>query len=85
MREWELRVGRECLTLDFAKYWFSLLGYMDVAYGINYILFYQLHIVKVRSVLRPLGWYIKGLPWNSILSGLPILTALFCRIEILWR
>ena len=39
---------------------------MDAAYGINYTLFYQLRIGKVCSVLRPLGWYIKGLPWNSI-------------------
>ena len=58
---------------------------MDVAYGINYTLFYQLHISKVSSVLRPLGWYMKSLQWNSIFSGQPILTALFWRIEILWR
>ena len=58
---------------------------MDVAYGINNTLFYQLPIGKVCSVLRPFGWYIKGLPWNSILSGQPIPTALFWKIEILWR
>ena len=28
---------------------------MDVAYGLNYTLFYQLVIGKVCSVLRPLG------------------------------
>ena len=49
---------------------------IDVAYGINCKLFYQLHIDKVCSVLRPLGLYKKGLPWNSVLSW---------RIEILWR
>ena len=45
---------------------------MDVAYGINYTLFYQLHIGKVCSVSRPLGWlgwYMKGLAWNSILGN----------------
>ena len=42
---------------------------MDVAYGINYILFYKLHIGKVCSVSRPLGLYMKDLRWNSILSG----------------
>ena len=42
---------------------------MDVAYGINHTLFYQPHIGKVSSVSRPLGWYMKGLRWNSILSG----------------
>ena len=34
---------------------------MDVAYGINYTLFYQLHVGKVCSVLKPLGWCMKGL------------------------
>ena len=52
MREVELRVGRECVAFDVVKYW---LRYMYVAYGINYVLFYQLHIGKVRSILRPLG------------------------------
>ena len=49
---------------------------IEVAYGINRKLFYQLHIDQVCSVLRPLGWYKKGLPWNSVMSW---------RIEILWR
>ena len=31
------------------------LGYMNVAYGLNYTLFYLLHIGKVFSVLRPFG------------------------------
>ena len=30
--------------------------YMDVACGINYTLFYQLHIGEVCSVLGLLGW-----------------------------
>ena len=42
---------------------------MDVAYGIDNALFYQLHIGKVSSVSRPIGWYMKGLPWNSILGN----------------
>ena len=42
---------------------------MDVAYGRIYTLFYQILIDKVSSVSRPLGWYIKGLHWISILSG----------------
>ena len=36
MKQMEQHVQRECLTLDFVKYW---LGYMNVAYGINYALF----------------------------------------------
>ena len=43
---------------------------MDVGYGINYILFYHLHIGKVCSVLRPLGWYMNSLPWNCVPSSL---------------
>ena len=42
---------------------------MDVSYGINYTLFYQVHIDKVSSVSRSLGWYMKDLRWNSILYG----------------
>ena len=29
---------------------------LSTAFGINYTLFYQLHIGKDSSVLRPLGW-----------------------------
>ena len=67
MREVELRVGRKCLTLDFVKYWFRL--HECCLWYKFYTLFYRLHIGKVCSVLRPLGWYMKGFPWNFILSG----------------
>ena len=62
MREEEQRVGHWTLRI-------VCLGYMDVIYGINYTLFYQLHNGKVCSVLRPLDWYMKSLHWNSILLG----------------
>ena len=67
MREVELLVGRGNVW-----HWtLSSIGldYVDVAYSRNYILFYQLHISKVCSILRFLGWYMKGLPWNSIFPG----------------
>ena len=56
---------------------------MYVAYGINYTLFDQLRIGKVRLVSRPLGWYMKGLHW--IPFWIMMLTALFWRTESLWR
>ena len=49
------------------RQWFRLHG-CCLRYKL-YTLFYQLHIGKVCSVLRPLGWYMKGLHWNSVLSG----------------
>ena len=44
MKEVEQQVERECLTLDFVKYWCRLQGF-HLWY--NYTLFYQLHIGKV--------------------------------------
>ena len=52
-REVEQRVGWECLTLDFVKYWLRLHG---CCLWYKLYIFFQLHIGEVCSV-RPVGWF----------------------------